>query len=50
MTQNYFFRELKLILTKEPGNSDEIKKKKKTKKKKKKKKKKNRCTCDRGIQ
>ena len=25
VTQNYFFRELKLILTKEPGNSDEIK-------------------------
>ena len=48
-----FFRELKLILTKEPGNSDEQKWKKKKlikKKRKKKREKKKRCTCDRGIQ
>ena len=35
MIQNYFFRVLKLIVTKEPGNSDEQKWKKKKKKKKK---------------
>ena len=35
MIQNYFFRVLKLIVTKEPGNSDEQKWRRKKKKKKK---------------